>query len=323
MKACVMSGLVQDFTDDEIFNMDETALYFKAQSNHTFVTNDDARNSVKINKDRWTVALCCNMSGTNKIPLLVIGKSKHPRTFPKDHSKLGILSWESNGNAWMTKQIFSKWLKLFSELMKTKIGEKRVLLVVDNATTHKVSEIPKNVDLYFLPPNVTSRLQLLDGGVIWSFKSNYRSRLSRLFMRYIQDESTWKTFLKDFTARQAVETMRSAWQAVTSTVITNCAAHVGWTRKISDDTEVEEMDEHATLDKEEQALDVHAPPVDIGEFLLSSADDEVRNAFLKAASVKSQKCVNLIYFRSSKESLEKLLKMMISRRSRTEKPSSC
>ena len=40
--------------------------------------------------DRITVLLCSNMSGTEKRPLLVIGKSKRPRSFPKNMQNLPV-----------------------------------------------------------------------------------------------------------------------------------------------------------------------------------------------------------------------------------------
>ena len=35
----------------------------------------------KLSKDRLTAMECANMSGSDKLPILVIGKSKNPRCF--------------------------------------------------------------------------------------------------------------------------------------------------------------------------------------------------------------------------------------------------
>lgn len=125
---------------------------------------------VKMNKDRWTVVLCCNMDGTRKIPLLLIRKSRNRgRILPKEDSKLKLLSWYRNNEACMT--IFSKWLSRLCSV------------IVDNATSHKVSSLPENVDFPFLPPNITSLLQL-DESVIRSFESHYwvsSKYIARLF----------------------------------------------------------------------------------------------------------------------------------------------
>ena len=48
------------------------------------------------------------MSGTDKLPLLVIGKSARPRCFKNVKSLPAI--YESNRKAWMTSDIFKNWL---------------------------------------------------------------------------------------------------------------------------------------------------------------------------------------------------------------------
>jgi hypothetical protein len=51
---------------------------------------------------------------------------------------------------------------------------KKVLLIVDNCLGHlKTSEGLKNIDLFFLPPNTTSKILLCDVGIIQAFKMHY------------------------------------------------------------------------------------------------------------------------------------------------------
>ena len=57
---------------------------------------------------------------------------------------------------------------------------RRVLFVVDNFPAHpKNIEGLQNVELFFLPPNMTSKIQLCDAGIIRAFKMHYRRRLYR------------------------------------------------------------------------------------------------------------------------------------------------
>ena len=63
---------------------------------------------------------------------------------------------------------------------------KKVLLIVDNHLGHpKTSEGLKNIDLFFLPPNTTSKILLCDVGIIQAFNMYY----CRLF---------YQKFLKDY-----------------------------------------------------------------------------------------------------------------------------
>lgn len=39
--------------------------------------------NIKVQKERLSILFCCNMSGTEKLKTLVIGKALKPRGFPK------------------------------------------------------------------------------------------------------------------------------------------------------------------------------------------------------------------------------------------------
>ncbi|MGH0175145.1 UNVERIFIED_CONTAM: hypothetical protein FKN15_069752 [Acipenser sinensis] len=51
--------------------------------------------------DRITLLCCANMDRTEKLPLLLIGKSKSLRCFPKEHSKVALI-YKNYAKAWMT-----------------------------------------------------------------------------------------------------------------------------------------------------------------------------------------------------------------------------
>ena len=58
--------------------------------------------------------------------------------------------------------------------------KKKILLLVDNAPTHRNEDkIPSfsNIELYYLPSNITAHLQLLDAKIINLFKAKYRKFL--------------------------------------------------------------------------------------------------------------------------------------------------
>ena len=79
---------IKDFPDltngyslDQIYNCDETGLYFKMLPGRTMVTVNDEPAGGKKAKERVTINACANASGTIKLPLLLIGKAKNPRCF--------------------------------------------------------------------------------------------------------------------------------------------------------------------------------------------------------------------------------------------------
>ena len=54
-----------------------------------------------------------------------------------------------------------------------KYERRKIALVIDNAPGHKIFEL-NDVELIFLPPNMTGVLQRLDAGIIRFFKAHYR-----------------------------------------------------------------------------------------------------------------------------------------------------
>ena len=72
--------ITEVFCKKQIFNADETALYYKMLLKRTLVySTEKTAEGTKENKQRFTVMPCCNANGFFKLPLLVISKSKNPR----------------------------------------------------------------------------------------------------------------------------------------------------------------------------------------------------------------------------------------------------
>ena len=85
--------------------------------------------------------MCCNMTGTEKMDLVVMGKSKQPRAFRKANTKQMKLVYLDSYNAWQNRSTFAEWLRHFDD----KIHGRRVLLRLDNASCLYVSPECYNV----------------------------------------------------------------------------------------------------------------------------------------------------------------------------------
>ena len=66
--------LLASYSMDNIYNADETSLFFKLLPERSMVLSKDSCKGGKRSKERYTVLLCCNWSGTHKLKPLVIGK---------------------------------------------------------------------------------------------------------------------------------------------------------------------------------------------------------------------------------------------------------
>ena len=98
---------------------------------------------------------------------------------------------------------------------------RQIILLMDNATSHKKIDSLTNIVLHFLQPR-TSVLQPCDAGIISAFKSHYK----RMFIQNrvdaydaSMDNNTEST---PFTIKDAIYTVANAWDRVSQQVIVNC-----------------------------------------------------------------------------------------------------
>ena len=98
-----------DFELKNIFNMDETALFFKMLPDRS-LTIDSKTKGVKKMKDRLSIAFACNADGSEKLKPFVIGKTLKPRCF-KNFCPDPYVSHKANKKAWMTATIFESWIR--------------------------------------------------------------------------------------------------------------------------------------------------------------------------------------------------------------------
>jgi hypothetical protein len=84
------------------------------------------------------------------------------------------MTYRNNPKAWMLITLFQDWLWNFDRQVGQKYRGQRVLLLLDNYSSHKIEGLNLiNVDVQFLPPNTTSKIQPMDSEIIMSFKKHY------------------------------------------------------------------------------------------------------------------------------------------------------
>ncbi|KAJ8720806.1 hypothetical protein PYW08_006271 [Mythimna loreyi] len=174
---------------ENVCNADETGLNWKALPRKTLASRRElAAPGPKISKDRITALACANATGSHRLPMLVIGKSKKPRCFKHVNMSVMPIVYTSQKSAWMDSTIFMEWFtETFIPSVKAhqlKNGKReKTLLLLDNAPTHPSCDVLNEKDEFikvmFLPPKVTSLLQPMDQGVIETFKRYYRKELLR------------------------------------------------------------------------------------------------------------------------------------------------
>ncbi|EUC57153.1 tigger transposable element derived-like protein, putative, partial [Rhizoctonia solani AG-3 Rhs1AP] len=102
---------------------------------------------------------------------------------------------------------------------------RRILLLCDNASSHKHDPArTPNIEVYYLPPNLTAWIQPMDAGIIRNFKSNYR----RLHSEFVLDRDA-AGIPNPYKVNQldAMRLSQQAWDMVSTSTIQNCWRHTG------------------------------------------------------------------------------------------------
>ena len=223
-----LKEILLQYTPADIYNADETGLYFRTTPDRTHAFADEKLSGGKRSKERVTIMVCSNMDGSDKRKLLVIGKSANPRCL-KNVKRLPV-EYTANKNAWMTSEKFEHWLGEFNEDMKKQA--RKVALIVDNAPSHPMLT-PSNIKLYFLPPNTTALVQPMDQGIIKNLKGHYRKELCSRILQTIDTQITSQSDLeaqsmekhaRSISLLDAIHMVAEAWTSVKPTTIYNCYA---------------------------------------------------------------------------------------------------
>jgi hypothetical protein len=126
--------ILDAFSPRDIYNADETGLFWKALPDHILAFKNERVSSGKLSKERVTCLVCASMAG-EKVPFLVTGKYPKPRDF-KRAERLPV-EYRANRKAWMASTLFDEWLLKFDKRMR---AEKRnVALILDSCAAHSVN----------------------------------------------------------------------------------------------------------------------------------------------------------------------------------------
>ncbi|POW18762.1 hypothetical protein PSHT_05563 [Puccinia striiformis] len=218
-----VSELIQGFARKDIWNMDETRLFYSMPPDRGLAK--EKCSGLKASKTRITIAVTTNSDGSEKLPLLIIGKWAKPKAFKKKSGLSLGFDYHFNKRAWMTTEIFHEWIGRFNCEMRSQ--KRNILLLVDNFSAHSLPEGGlSNIRLEFFSPNLTAHIQPMDAGIIKAFKSHYKQRfISKSIQRY--DQGTPITSVYNIDQLAAMHLSRLAWQCVSETTIRSCWNHTG------------------------------------------------------------------------------------------------
>ena len=182
---------LEAYAAERICNMEEADLLFLCILNRAYAKAGQRRQArgtkAMKEKDRVSLVLACNATGTHKIPVAMIGKAKHPLCL-KPPRRPCPLPYFSQTNAWMDGDLSKSWFEtVFLPAVRAHTSHP-VALVPDNCGAHEELECDK-MKFIPLPPHCKSIYQPLDLGIIACLKRPYKRRLLDLVVRAFEASS--------------------------------------------------------------------------------------------------------------------------------------
>ncbi|GFX59468.1 tigger transposable element-derived protein 6 [Trichonephila clavipes] len=265
-----LSYLIKEYEPRNIFNKDETGLFFKCLPEKTFTFKKEKCYGGRHSKERLTILLAVNMDGSEKITPLVIEKSAKPPCFKGINSF--PTKYRSNKKAWMASELFNEWLVQLNSDMKRE--KRHNLLFLENCTVHNNAPPLSNVKLQFSPPNSTSKLQPLVHGIIHNFTTFYRREVVKSVLNNLENQQNITT-ISILTTLIMID---KAWRAVTPLTIHSCFKKKGFLSP-----NLVDVDDTLTEFNAEPSLWEALPEEDLtfDEFVLVDTDIAVWVLYLK------------------------------------------
>ena len=227
-KETVLVPTLARYSPNDIYNGDETALFYKSLPHRTYCFDGDKPAGSAKRKDRLTLLIITNMDGSDHRKLSVIGKSKTPRCLQKKYKmqvKDMSVDWYASKNAWMTGEIHHQIMTKLNNEMR--LSNRHILYVCDNASSHQVREY-SHIKFLMLPPNATSIMQPLDQGIILSAKRRYKKKLAERYLACVENNKDANSLLKALDIVQATNMIAASWRETSSTIIQNCFRKAGF-----------------------------------------------------------------------------------------------
>ena len=269
----------EQLTLNQVYNCDETGLYWKALPSKTLASQKEKTTpGYKVHKERVTILACANATGDHKLKFTMIGKAKKPRALKDLNPRALPLKYMGQTNAWMDCDWFQEWFdKEFVPEVKKYLKERnlpiRGLLLTDNAPCHPCPDVLKSpsnrgIKCLFLPPNTTSLIQPMDQGVLECMKRRYRKELLKKLLLAdagtIDPENTIIDFWKRINIKDAIFMVAAAWNDVPGTTI-----RASWRKlyKFNDETSTALHDadcqgSSTNPTSTDQPEPIHLPPVE-------------------------------------------------------------
>lgn len=184
-----LTEIVAEYDPNNVYTVDETGLFYRLlpRSRVLMLSEDTTTPKGKQRAmERVSLVLCCNATGTERLPVSMISKQDAPRCMTPGTE--WPLPFFHQSKAWIDAKIFTKW---FDELFLPHVTKRhsaaaddKVLLLLDNAPGHPISFEKGNIRVVALSPKSKSWIQPMEMGVFTALKNRYKFKLMKDIIAY-------------------------------------------------------------------------------------------------------------------------------------------
>ena len=105
----MLYGVINEYDHAYVYHMDETGLFFRLVPRYTLLLPSEDPSTIRGRKksfERVTLVVCCNATGTERIPITMIGQAKEPTCIAGNSWPIPYFAQR---NAWIDIPTFNKW----------------------------------------------------------------------------------------------------------------------------------------------------------------------------------------------------------------------
>lgn len=229
----LVTFITNRYSDDLIFNIDETNFCYKQLSKSTIRLIGEEASSSKFANSRSTLLLGTNASGSLKLkPLMMVSGNKLPDAATISlGNQIGVHMAETESGFmradFLKYYIEHQFLEEVAAFCSSHNYEFNVLLLIDSAPSHSkraLGNIDPRITIKWIPKNTTCLIQPMDQGVIYMFKENYQMLMEMDLIPV--DASLAVQSVKDFWAHRTwidmFQNMADAWGEISSDSVRKC-----------------------------------------------------------------------------------------------------
>ncbi|KAF6202819.1 hypothetical protein GE061_003224 [Apolygus lucorum] len=211
----IWNAMRSSYVDEDVYAAHEVGLFFDVTPQMMKDVMDDKCHEGQHAEGRLTIMLCCNMNGTDKRPLAVVGSTPVLSSYFENVS----ISYFHNAQSWMTREIFEKEMFTWDEELRQ--ANRNILVLVDSCSAHAPLTALENIRLCFLP-RYAPGLQPIERGICQSFRRLYRRQI---LVRLLDDLEAGKS--QKLTPVEALSLVHEAWRLVECDVIKKAFENFG------------------------------------------------------------------------------------------------